>query len=228
MATQTIRVGRAGVARLNVDVRGMAGAAIKEKMIRTAREVHAEEMRRGFDPDPRRIIDGRYDAPIIAVKPFGRIVLADRVSIGSAVLWTYDLMRRQARRFKRTGAYEASITILVERTPVDATVGAINAAMARQPDAAVIIVPLIIYARRLELRRRVVDSTYRLAAARYGGSMFVSKHSVYAGEVGSADTVKRNYTNRKQLAEPKTVEAVYPGIRMYRRIDVGTSRTAVN
>lgn len=228
MTTQIIRVGRAGVARLNVDVKGLVGQAIKDKMIATAREVHAEEMRRGFDPEPRRIIDGRFDAAITSVKPFGRIVLADRVSIASAVLWTYELMRRQARRFKKTGAYEASITILIERTPVDATEGAINTAFRRQPDAAVIIVPLIIYARRLELRYRAVDATYRLARTRFGGSMFVTKHSVYAGEVGSADTVTRNYTHNKRLAEPKTVEAVYPGIRMYRRIDIGTKRETVN
>jgi hypothetical protein len=226
MATQIIRVGRSGVARVNVDVRGLAGQAIKDMMIKTAREAHVEEMQRGFDPDPRRIVDGRYDAAIISVKPFGRIVLADRVPLAVAALEVREQMRRLSK--VKTGAYRGSITIFVERTQVDPSLGAINAALRNQPDAAIVVAPMVLYARRLERRYRIVDATWRLMARRFGGSMFVSKHTVYAGEVNLSATVKRHYTHGKRLAESMTVEAVFPGIRIYRHARVGASSSTVH
>ena len=226
MATQVIRLGRDGPRGLGINLGKMTGEAFKALMIKTAREALAEEVINGFDPEPRTQIDGRWGAQIASVKPFGKIVLADRVPIGMAAMEVYQTMRRLAK--VKTGTYRASITIFVERTQVGPSIGAINAALRNQPNAAIIVVPMVLYARRLELKHRTVDATWRLMARRFGGSMFVSKHTVYASQVGLAATVKRNFTNNKRLAESKTVEAVFPGIRIYRHAHVGTSSATVH
>lgn len=226
MRTQTIRIGQGGRQGLGIDLGKMAGAAVRDMMIKVARETLADEVRKGFDPEPRTQVDGRWGAAIASVKPFGKIVMADRVPLGAAAMEVYEQMRRLAK--VKTGAYRGSITIFVERTQVGPSIGAINAALRNQPNAAIIIAPMVLYARRLELRHRTVDATWRLMARRFGGSMFISKHTVYAGQVGLSATVKRNFTNSKRLAEAKTVEAVFPGIRIYRHAHVGTSSATVH
>ncbi|MCA0944489.1 hypothetical protein LCM08_06170 [Salipiger pacificus] len=76
-----------------------------------AREVLLEEQGRGFDRDPRQVVDRRFDAPLESVKPFGKIEFSERGSLREVAAFVYDQVVALSPFL--SGKYENSHLMLV-------------------------------------------------------------------------------------------------------------------
>lgn len=72
--------------------------------ITVAKDVLKEEQGKGFDKEPRKRIDNKFDLVEEAVKPFGKIEYFARQSFIKSLVDAYDLIVKQSKHV--TGAYK--------------------------------------------------------------------------------------------------------------------------
>lgn len=190
--------------------------------IETARRVLAEEQARGFDRNPRVIVDRRFDAPIESVKPFGRIEFVQRVDIGEVVEWIWK--RLLERSPVLTGRYQDSHIVMINGVQVP-DIRAIGLEQrGYQPGDRIQFVNTQPYARKIEKGHSVKapNGVYRtvFAAARrrYGRNLFIDYKFVKLNlgvkvrgfQGGRSKGVRHNRPRKRVLRDQ-----VYPAIQLY-------------
>jgi len=68
----------------------------KDLLISTAQTVLKEEQAQGFDDDPRVKVDNRFNKPVEAVKPLGRIQYFAKVDVTEALLGMYAIIEKNS------------------------------------------------------------------------------------------------------------------------------------
>lgn len=188
---------------------------IRQFQIMTARHVLAEEQARGFDREPRVIVDRRFDAAIETVKPFGRIEFVERVDIGEVVEWIWK--RLLERSPVLTGRYQDSHIVMINGASVPDIRG-------YKPGDRIQIVNIQPYARKVERGQSIMapNGVYRgvfnAARRRYGRNLFIDFRYVkldlgveVTGFQGGRSKGVQHNRARKRVKRPQ----VYPSIQLY-------------
>jgi len=76
----------------------------KESLIKISTEVLAEEQAKGFDKNPVRIVDNRYNAPIESVNPLGKIEFISNKNMQDIALHIFDSIEQRSK--VGTGLYK--------------------------------------------------------------------------------------------------------------------------
>jgi hypothetical protein len=76
----------------------------KESLIKISTEALAEEQAKGFDKNPVRIVDNKYNAPIESVNPLGKIEFVASQNLSEIALFIYDAIDQRSK--VGTGLYK--------------------------------------------------------------------------------------------------------------------------
>lgn len=195
--------------------------------IQVANETLSEEVMRGFDRNPRRIVDRRFDAPITSVKFGGRIEFLATFDIAEIAEWVWMEVRRRSPVL--SGNYQDSHIVMVNGTS-RAVLGEL------QPTDRVQIVNTRPYARKIEggggpttpskppqslqAPNGVYRMVYRAARARFGRNAFIDWKwvkldlgvSAWGLQGGRSKGVAHN-RERKRILRPM----IYPAIQIYQQ-----------
>jgi hypothetical protein len=144
-------------------------------VVTTARTVLREEQRKGFDPQPKTIVDRRHNAPIESVRMFGTIEFVERVELGEIIDWIYRALVETSPVLK--GDYAASHMVLVNGQEASE-----NEWRAIGPGDRIQFVNIQPYARRIEGGARFVGWNSRVdrtARKHVGGHSLQAPNGVY-------------------------------------------------
>ncbi len=190
-------------------------------VVATARQVLREEQQKGFDPDPRTIVDRRPNARIETVKLFGTIEFVERAELGAIIDWIYRALVETSPVLK--GDYARAHMVLVNgREATEDEWRAIG------PGDRITFVNIQPYARRIEGGARFVGWTSRVdktARKHVGGFSLQAPNGVYRVVFGQArrkfgkqvflDYKFVSLAGGKVIPDSKTKRYRYPAIQLY-------------
>ena len=205
---------------------------LKQSLIVISKEALQEEQANGFPKKPLQIVDGKYNAQIESVSPFGKIQFVAQLKLDEAILFIYQgLVERSP---VDTGAYRQSHVVTLNGTQVAKNLSQLKAWLDNKPEFTdkdkIHFVNFQHYAGRLERngntaqrkqvrigngkkKRGVIPKvkkpngvywlTHRAAKEKYGRNVFIA----FEFRPGSYFNIPR--------AENSRHEYVYPSILIY-------------
>lgn len=206
---------------------------IQKATVAAAEQALTKAVAKGFDNQPIVVTDGKPRVDYRLVKPYGRIEFIRRPTMGDAVLWALDQLRRRSP--VRSGRYVQSHTVFINGRAIE---GDMRGGLASvKPGDRVQIVNPLPYARKLEgatankktgrgkrkaaskqARSGIYRVVHRAMASRFGRSLFVDFKYVKLdtgvkvwGDQGGA------YRSGSAKGRAKRVlrDQVYPAIQIY-------------
>lgn len=128
---------------------------LRKSLINISKEILRDEQSRGFDKNPRKRIDNRFDRQEEQVRPIGKIEYFAKVDVSFALIKMYEALIERSPY--RTGQYRSGNVVFVNGTEVARSVGQLKRFIVANRDAGgfspndtIRFINVNPYARRLE------------------------------------------------------------------------------